>query len=561
MNVGALLAGEVADPWELGIRSACETVTGDAGREHAEWRHDPVGWAEWALGIPAHTLRWSLSAGYEDHEWDGTPDPIARMMDAVAEGKNAGVEAGTGTGKSFGCAVLTLWFLACWENARVFSYAPTERQLRLFMWAEIAHLWGRFKKHFPMAELTDLRIRMRPRSDKWGAFGFAVQLRAGEESATAAQGAHAEHALFIVEEGPGVDGSVYTALENTRTGEHNLQVVVGNPDSVDDELHRWCLQPNVEAIRASALDFPNVVTGLPIVPGAVGRQAVETRRTRYKDQVALFDSRVRGIAPRFSPGLVCRVEPARHLQGFTPAMAKVAVEQGWRFYAGIDFGAWRFAWILGAVDRVGRLWIVEELFSGFGVSLRDRAEQIGALLEVWGVPRSRLTMVGDSANPQDIIEINRAFRRLELPWQVGAVKKVSGGTTGGYRVTAAEKLQTLLAHDQLLFRRGLGAELEWKLGASTTSDGESMTGSRLLWELGKWAYPDPLRVDQAQKQDPDDDTADGADAIAALRYLVMTWLRAAPKPTPKRKVNRNADAGLAELQANLRRIYQGGNAA
>ena len=43
-------------------------------------------------------------------------------------------------------------------------------------------------------------------------------------------------------------------------------------------------------------------------------------------------------------------------------------------------------------------------------------------------------------------------------------------------------------------------------------------------EHGSHGYPGP-RDGQAQKQDPDDDTADGADSIAALRYLVMSHFR------------------------------------
>src|SRR6185369_5785267 len=103
-------------------------------------------------GIPEHTLRWALNPGYENRAWDGTPDPIAAMFEAVAQGHRAvAVESATGTGKSFAGAILVLWFLACWEDALVVTHALNEKQLELFIWVNITKLWPRFQAHFPTA--------------------------------------------------------------------------------------------------------------------------------------------------------------------------------------------------------------------------------------------------------------------------------------------------------------------------------------------------------------------------------------------------------------------------
>ena len=79
-----------------------------------------------------------------------------------------------------------------------------------------------------------------------------------------------------------------------------------------------------------------------------------------------------------------------------------------------------------------------------------------------------------------------------------------------------------------------------------------MTGSRLLWEIRNWRYPDP-RPGQAQRQDPDDDTADGADLIAALRYAIMGSLRAAKKYEPDRPRSPHFDYQYDELMERLNR--------
>ncbi len=271
---------------------------GNATTVHSDYQQKPIGWIVDVLGVDERTLRWSINTGYRDHKWDGTVEPLMRMADALALGGDVGVESATGAGKSFMLACLTFWFVACWPDARVFSYAPKEDQLRLFMWAEMRKLWPAFKPHFPQAELTDLRLRMIPKSDQWGAWGYAVGVGSGEQSATRAQGAHAEHMLLIVEEMPGLAPAVMTALENTSTGPHNLRICVGNPDSQHDELHRFCTSPDVEHVRISGLDHPNVVCDdADIVPGAVSLESVHKRARKYGEDSRLYRSRIRGISP------------------------------------------------------------------------------------------------------------------------------------------------------------------------------------------------------------------------------------------------------------------------
>src|SRR6185312_2424659 len=215
-------------------------------------------------------------------------------------GRDVGVESGTGTGKSFLVAGAILWFLACWEGARAFTFAPKEDQLRLYIWAEMSKMWPRFAIRFPQAEITDLRIRMAG-DDTWGAWGYAVGVRAGEQVATKAAGMHAPHMLLVNEETPGIPLPVLEAQRNTVTGAHNLRVSVGNPDSEQDTLHQFCREPGVIHVRISALDHPNVVLGTEAIPGAVTKQSVASRIALYGEGSPMADSRIRGISPPQAP--------------------------------------------------------------------------------------------------------------------------------------------------------------------------------------------------------------------------------------------------------------------
>lgn len=277
---------------------------------HVEYQMEPLRWAVEKLGIREETIRWSMNPGYDGHAWDGDPDPLLQLFHAVRDWNDAALESGTGTGKSYGLAILILWFMACWENALAFTFAPKEDQLRLYIWKNIGELWPRFQKLFPAASITDLCIRMRGGIDNsWAAHGYAVGIRADEQIATKAAGMHAEHMLLVYEEMPGIHQQVVEAGKNTCTAPHNIRVGIGNPNHQLDTLHRFSEESGVVAVRVSALDHPNVVTGnANLIPGAISQKSIDKRRADYGENSPVFQSRVRGISPEQASDSLIRLE-------------------------------------------------------------------------------------------------------------------------------------------------------------------------------------------------------------------------------------------------------------
>lgn len=281
------------------------------------------------LGIPRPTIRWSLNEGYADRAprvwgaekgelpriWDGTPDPLSTMLKGLVEWQNVGVESATTTGKTFGAAAVVLWFLGSFRDALVITVAPKEDQLKLNLWKEVGKLWPKFARKFPQAEYSNLRIRMRPGKDGWSAHGFVAGVKADEVegSATKAQGFHAEHMLIVYEEMPGVARAISKAFGNSCRAPHNLQLALGNPDHVLDNLHAFCQGPRTVAVRISAYDHPNIVCQNPsIVPGAVSQQGIDDALSLALNdggvENRMFKSRVRGIAPLESAEALIRME-------------------------------------------------------------------------------------------------------------------------------------------------------------------------------------------------------------------------------------------------------------
>lgn len=265
------------------------------------YRTDIMAWWTERFGMPAWTLKWSILDAYKGHMWDGTPDPILAIAQAIVDGKDVGVESATGTGKTFLAAVLAYWWIDVWENGEVILIAPREKQLRINAWKEITRLFPRFQQLRPKARILDLELRVEPDNPKhkgWGIIGFGAQVKAGEESATSVQGSHAPHQLWLLEETPGIHPAILMAIENTLTGDHNIRLALGNPDSHADALHQFCIQDGVTHVRISGLDHPNVVCDDSLlIQGAVSTKSVERRASKFGRGSRLFKSRVRGICP------------------------------------------------------------------------------------------------------------------------------------------------------------------------------------------------------------------------------------------------------------------------
>jgi hypothetical protein len=276
--------------------------------QRQRYRRDPLAYMTERLGVPASHIRWSMNAGYEGHEWDGTPDPLHEILTGLANSEWVGVSSAAGVGKTYLAACIIYWFLECYPGSLVVTTAPKEKQLELHVWKEL----GRLREKFGLGELTSLKLRMTPPKDDWIAVGFVAGVKASEanQSATKAQGFHAEHMLIIFEETPGIHESVINAFQNTSTAPHNLILALGNPDHKLDNLAKFCNQDRVRKIRISAKDHPNVVCkDANIIPGAISEIGLERLLSRFKDiNNPLYLSRARGIAPAQSKTSVIQLE-------------------------------------------------------------------------------------------------------------------------------------------------------------------------------------------------------------------------------------------------------------
>jgi ribosomal protein L37AE/L43A len=151
-------------------------------------------------------------------------DRQAEIMRAVATKAKVAVKASHSSSKTFTSALLTLWFLAAYEDAVVITTAPTHAQVEKLLWGEIHAALQRCTGYkFPKANLTELKM-----GPKRYAYGLSTVVTKQDEGVKF-QGFHAQHVLVIIDEAPGVNAKIWEAIEGARAGGDVHILAIGNP--------------------------------------------------------------------------------------------------------------------------------------------------------------------------------------------------------------------------------------------------------------------------------------------------------------------------------------------
>jgi hypothetical protein len=251
-----------------------------------------------------------------------------------------------------------------------------------------------------------------------------------------------------------------------------------------------------------------------------------------KEAQHLVKGRAEGIALRFDAG--------RHFIDLTDDECRQLIADGLRskkisVFGAVDFGAWRFAFTLWVVRSDGVLIRIDEYFAqriAGEMSLSERAQAIHELCEWYDIPAAEkgIPIWGDAANPTDILELSLAFKNGWLcEWEddqgrheqfvTSKLRVVAVAAENKLRIASVDRINNLLDKNVIRYRRAVS--YEWRYNMNASSEGTAMQGSRLIWEMENWSYLPP-KPGEEQDQDPDDKTADGADAIATHRYGVMS---------------------------------------
>lgn len=259
-------------------------------------------------------------------------------------------------------------------------------------------------------------------------------------------------------------------------------------------------------------------------PG-IKRSEVREMEKELQHNPAQLAARVSGLFVR-PVGAVLPFDIQKHGVTLKPEQLKELVPKC-RHYGAVDLGKWRFAFVWAMVQPDGSVLFAGETFSQ-NEDDDARAKQIDTLLTQYDVPDD-IILRADNADPASLAELNAALERRSSKYFFTPVDGANKLKKAGIL-----RLESLMNRGALWVNRAIGTAGQWlkvppwftgvwRVGQNASSLGKPVEGSRLTWEWNNWQYPKAIDG-KIQKDEPDDASADGADACDGARYLVMTWL-------------------------------------
>ena len=296
-------------------------------------QRSPIHWYVQRWGGKRENFKWSELEGYEDHEWDGTVDPIYTAWESIANWENCAVASATSMGKTYVIALIILWFLDVFPNALVALNATTFKQLKRSVFKEIKVHIPQFKLFHPnvkVLETMEITIEREERYiNELGQVAVRTDLRKlvpvtpkisdDDDVSVDASGLHAPHMLIIGDEASGMHSSILKSFQSTITGPKNVIALFGNPHHEGDQLHYFSQLPTTKAIQASGYDHPNVVLENPtFINGAVTWKSIIERREELGEKHPVYLARVRGIYPKSTANSLITLDAMRACKNIMP---------------------------------------------------------------------------------------------------------------------------------------------------------------------------------------------------------------------------------------------------
>jgi phage terminase large subunit len=271
-----------------------------------------------------------------------------QIVECAATKRSTSIKGCHASGKTFGVSGCVLHHLAEYPAGKVLTMAPTLRQVKL-LWEEVELARQQSKISFPECSTAGLRIT----EENYG-LGFS------SARGINAQGFHGQDVLIITDESPGIEATVWDAIEGIRAGGRVRLVKLGNPTVPSgpfyDDFTRH--RATTETITISAFDTPNLqnpVTGRPFtidelqalpkeqleyspVPFLVSRWWVLDKFLRWGPSNPRYISRVLGEFPTqsdFAVFALAWIERSRR----EPTEAELNRARGCLIQVGIDVAA------------------------------------------------------------------------------------------------------------------------------------------------------------------------------------------------------------------------------
>lgn len=262
------------------------------------YRQDWFKWIEDYLHI--NTTPWPDDLPPDDWKIsDGLPLTTyqRKVIEAMMKHKRVAVRSSHAVGKTFLAALVSLCILYI-ERAMGVTTAPTFRQVKRALWADIHKVWNRAdqinkREGRPRLGGQLNRTSLEIDSGKWVLEGFSTDKDCN------LQGFHERTFFLIVDEAGSVSREVYDAFDSILTNEDVYVLLIGNPTDPHNEF-RNCFKPEsgFYQMKIDAWMTPNVKHGRNIYPMLVAYDWPDMMLRKWKDaDHPVYRSKVRAEFP------------------------------------------------------------------------------------------------------------------------------------------------------------------------------------------------------------------------------------------------------------------------
>ena len=226
-------------------------------------------------------------------------DKQLEIIESLKTNEKTIVPSCVASGKSFIAAAAMSWWLAAFYPSRVFTIAPTERQLKTNMWGEFAKVY--YGARIPLGgELLTLGYKL---SDNWYAKGFSPQ------DALGVFGIHGDHDLIVFDDSQGIENDVYDAFENASAGGSARYLFLCNPAVVSGFVYDAITGlKKMNKITIDAMQTPNVMAGQVVIPGLITKEKVSEWTEEYGWDSDFVRVKVRALTPKQEPDTLIPID-------------------------------------------------------------------------------------------------------------------------------------------------------------------------------------------------------------------------------------------------------------
>ena len=217
-----------------------------------KYQKDPIGFCKEVLGV--------------------TPtEDCEKVLLSVRDNPVTVVKSANGVGKTFTGASAALWWYFCFPYSKTYlAAAPPIENLDQLLFGEIHNFIGKRKAMF--ANSTIKRRFVGQKEKKWWIWGIAIPTQGTPENREAkAAGKHAPHLLYILDEGDAIPEEIYSGADSCLSSDHARMLILFNPRAQVGSVYRKIRDHQARVLTITALNHPNVLTGINKIPGAVSR--------------------------------------------------------------------------------------------------------------------------------------------------------------------------------------------------------------------------------------------------------------------------------------------------